>query len=736
MRFKTETLEVERRGDGVDEPDVFDSLSARARRRAANRQPHRYRGIENGVSSSPLDRKDALTRRPLDFDQEEETRKVETSKWLEHHFGSDSKSSNNSIIDDDEERAPPKTSFFNVTIKSQPSVEAVPQNTYSARVYSPVEAERERDHPGVFYKGITEWSERRHDNRYASDRISPSPSPYRHHPHYASDHHPPPRHSPSPDYRYSPPSPHHSPIPDYRGVRHSPSPDYRQHSPTPDYGRSISPRKEVIAPTPPQRKKSERHRQKAVEERSRYDSGYRSSRTEDYRDLRDQRMERLEEPPPDYSPPSPPPMPVDKKQTQKTRFAVDTTPTKPHKSGNIIGQSIRKLVGKIRSASAERKARQQRAKRSPSPSYQPGHVIDSNIGNNGSSNGHDRPVQRYYLGEDPFAGSIYGRENKYDGVVRPTRSSKRQTNGSAPGDERRSQSTLGRFSKSTGRLVNGSVVDNRSSQTLPRHLHKQSDSPSKLGTRSNSTINISIINTPRKLEGPAKPARTYKSSLSRSKSFNVQAGLESQRNNMYTSNPHLNKLEDSGIGLKSPGLISSLNRSHKDINGDDIYTSRFARNGTSDYIDSKRGFQTSFREKTPEYWKPGTYSTPVRNGTGYSNGNIYEPPTRLRDSMSPSQSIVRRGSSSSTDFSETYHTTTRNDDPVRPSVTDTTKSFSKKIIPSKDGKSIETIQSSELKSVTKSHYRGSTPTRTLYEERRYNTGTTNPVVIEVRNYRK
>ncbi|CAH2011486.1 unnamed protein product [Acanthoscelides obtectus] len=194
----------------------------------------------------------------------------------------------------------------------------------------------------------------------------------------------------------------------------------------------------------------------------------------------------------------------------------------------------------------------------------------------------------------------------------------------------KSQSTLGRFSKSTGRLVNSSVADNRSSQTLPRHLHKQSDSPSKLGTRSNSTINISIINTPRKLEGPAKPARTYKSNLSRSQSFNVQAGLETQRNNMYTSNPHLNKLEDSGIGLKSPGLISSLNRSHKDLNGDDIYTSRFARNGTSDYVDSKRGFLSSFREKTPEYWKPNTYSTPVRNGKGYSNGNIYEPPTRLR----------------------------------------------------------------------------------------------------------
>lgn len=47
MRFKTETMEVERRGDGVDEPDLFDSLSARARRRNNNRQPHRYRGKLN-----------------------------------------------------------------------------------------------------------------------------------------------------------------------------------------------------------------------------------------------------------------------------------------------------------------------------------------------------------------------------------------------------------------------------------------------------------------------------------------------------------------------------------------------------------------------------------------------------------------------------------------------------------------------------------------------------------------
>ncbi|XP_018572944.1 serine/arginine repetitive matrix protein 1-like isoform X2 [Anoplophora glabripennis] len=411
MRFKTETMEVERRGDGVDEPDFFESLSTRAKRRVNNRQqPHRYRGLENGgVTPSPLDRKDALTRRPLDFDQEEETRKVETSKWLEHHFGSDSRSSNNSTIDEEEQ--PPKTSFFNVTIKSQPTrTEPVPpKSTFvstinnTPRVYSPVEPERDRNHhSGGYYKGVSEWSERRQEQHYISDRQSPLP--YRSSPSYEREY---PRRSPIPDYRPS----------------HSPSPDYRPHySPSPDYTRPsrISPKREVIniTPTPPQRKKTlERQRQRVVEERSRYENGYRSGRLDD-RDQRIERMERMEEPPPDYSPPSPPPMPIEKKHMQKTRFAADPPPKA--KSGNIIGQSIRKLVGKIRSASAERKARQ-RAKRSPSPSYQQGHVIDNNIGHN-----MDRhpPVQRYYLGEDPFAGSIYGRENKYDGV-KPARTSRR-----------------------------------------------------------------------------------------------------------------------------------------------------------------------------------------------------------------------------------------------------------------------------------------------------------------------
>jgi len=49
-------------------------------------------------------------------------------------------------------------------------------------------------------------------------------------------------------------------------------------------------------------------------------------------------------------------------------------------------------------------------------------------------------VQRFYLGEDPFGGSIYGREREYDGVT-PVKSSKRQyrqnghRRGSHPGEE-------------------------------------------------------------------------------------------------------------------------------------------------------------------------------------------------------------------------------------------------------------------------------------------------------------
>lgn len=292
--------------------------------------------------------------------------------------------------------------------------------------------------------------------------------------------------------------------------------------------------------------------------------------------------------------------------------------------------------------------------------------------------------------------------------------------------------------------MNSSIEEQRNSQTLPRHHHRH-EPPTRLEQqhRSNSTINVSIINTvspplqrPIINDGPTKPARTYRSNLSRSKSLNVNDTA------MYSANnQNVNRLNTSSIGLKSPGLISSLDRSQKDQQ--DNITGRFvSRNGTSDAVvdntSNKRIFLSNLKERAPELfktlhenddeqWKLTGYKTQQKNNS-YS-GDIYEPPTRLRPD---NQALLRRGSNSSTDYSETYHTTTRNDDPVRPSVTNTVKSFSKRTIPSKDGRSVETIESSETKSVTKSHFKGGDK---FYDDKIYSSGN-KPVVIEVRNYRK
>lgn len=78
------------------------------------------------------DRTDALTKRPLDFDREEHTRKKETNKWLDSHFGSESTSKDSrdeSISDIVVE--PTKKTFFNVTIKSSNNNQLVTNNNSS-----------------------------------------------------------------------------------------------------------------------------------------------------------------------------------------------------------------------------------------------------------------------------------------------------------------------------------------------------------------------------------------------------------------------------------------------------------------------------------------------------------------------------------------------------------------------------------------------------------------------------
>lgn len=94
---------------------------------------------------------------------------VETSKWLEHHFGSESRSSKDSIGDEDELPATgTSTSFINVTMKSTKSrVNGVSSpdltktfNTTNGNSSSRVfvsSPENGTSSPTSYFQGISEW---------------------------------------------------------------------------------------------------------------------------------------------------------------------------------------------------------------------------------------------------------------------------------------------------------------------------------------------------------------------------------------------------------------------------------------------------------------------------------------------------------------------------------------------------------------------------------------------------
>lgn len=347
-----------------------------------------------------------------------------------------------------------------------------------------------------------------------------------------------------------------------------------------------------------------------------------------------------------------------------------------------------------------------------------------------------------------------------------------------------SATTLGRFSKSTNRLQSPpshADFDYRSAQTLPRKLeHKPMHS---------SAINIAIVNNARgpsasiQNTGPAKPARTYKS-LNRSKSFNVH-GLNgtndpspiymsklnrniSQRA-LYRSNPHLN--EDKSQ-LRSPSIVNLVSRSQRDLTKIDENTGYTNGNGYGNYIsgssrDVRRGgsglgnynrnayspmhytnnlpvdrrAQSLLRTVSDNYRTD--FDSPMRNGSiqQYKYGlerNLQRERESSLGSRSPiainkdTAAIIRRGSSSTEDYSETYKTTSRSDDPYRPSITNTVHNFTKKTIPSKMGRGLETMEKSDRKSVTTSRYRTGEPNARYIrsDEGRKSSG---PVVIDVRN---
>lgn len=85
-RYQCENVEGERFGDpaalAVEDQQEWDSLSTRIRRMRRNKLLQQRAAGQLGPATTAQDRKDALTKRPLDFDQEEETRKVVVPGWF------------------------------------------------------------------------------------------------------------------------------------------------------------------------------------------------------------------------------------------------------------------------------------------------------------------------------------------------------------------------------------------------------------------------------------------------------------------------------------------------------------------------------------------------------------------------------------------------------------------------------------------------------------------------------
>ena len=93
-----------------------------------------------------------MTRKTLDVEEEDEARKFETSKWLESHFGSESRSSQDGSFEDEPIGHSTNTSFINVTMKSACSPRDKQQNRNN-----------QTNSSSGFFQGISDWSERHHN---------------------------------------------------------------------------------------------------------------------------------------------------------------------------------------------------------------------------------------------------------------------------------------------------------------------------------------------------------------------------------------------------------------------------------------------------------------------------------------------------------------------------------------------------------------------------------------------
>lgn len=264
---------------------------------------------------------------------------------------------------------------------------------------------------------------------------------------------------------------------------------------------------------------------------------------------------------------------------------------------------------------------------------------------------------------------------------------------------------------------------------------------------SGSMINVSFANG-----GPVKPQRTFsKPSLLRSQSFNVQPADPGQFSRRSVSTLH--RLEESPPPLKSPNIVSSVSRSTKDLSAigaatDDGYRSLSGSWASPGEL-SNGGGGSGYRRDDPKkklFMKglldhaPELYKTLSHQDRPYSSSGNSSSPTIVRHHHHNSstagsgqevtnRSVTRRGSKDG-GYTETVRITSKSDDPYRPSVTNTVQNFTKKTVP-RDGR-VETIESTETKTVTKSRYNGGD---TVSSKINGFNGTGGGVVIEVRNGR-
>lgn len=150
IRYEAETVEGDRKGNPESlkmDSIAWESLSEKIRRMRREKQ-----------KQEEAERMDALTKKPLNFDQEEQTRKVETSKWLEHHFGSESRSSGSSLADDDSPKKSQKsTSFINVTMKSSTPISRKQSEPLSGITTTTTSSSNNEGLNRSHFKGVSEW---------------------------------------------------------------------------------------------------------------------------------------------------------------------------------------------------------------------------------------------------------------------------------------------------------------------------------------------------------------------------------------------------------------------------------------------------------------------------------------------------------------------------------------------------------------------------------------------------